>query len=388
MFKINQMILVALMSLTISACTYIDDYVFGKDNTPAPNPLPVVKHKKNVHIDWSTNIGSFKKNTATPDLAPGFDSRNIYVAAPNGKITALNKKTGQVLWQSETHLSLLAGPVVAGEQLIVSGDDSAIYILDRNNGKVLQRVSVTNDVFAKPFVHAGKIYAKTITGVVYCIDLKTGHKDWKYEHTSTEIILKASSSPVFYQNSILVGFSDGSIVGLEPLKGHPIFQQHVSYARGVSEVERLNDVDTNPLIDQDRLYIASYQGEVGAYSIPQSEFIWKRQASTFHDLVFVDSTLVLVSSSDSVWAYHKTNGQVLWTQKALKARGLTAPAIWRGQIWVGDRLGTLHGISPSSGQFIGQLQMPGSIVSSPVIDGDVCYVLTTNGQIHRLSLRK
>lgn len=387
MYKFKQIFLLVLLGLQLSACNYIDDYAFGKDNTPTPNPLPVVKHKQRVNIDWSINIGSFKKYTASPDLAPAIYQRYVYVAAPNGKITALNKKTGQVIWQFETHLSLLAGPVISDNKLIVTGDDSALYILDRNNGKVLQRISVSNDILAKPFVYAGKIYVKTITGVVYCIDLKTGHKDWKYEHSTTEIILKASSSPVYYQNSILVGFSDGSIVGLEPLKGHPVFQQHISYARGVSEVERLNDVDTNPLIDQDHLYIASYQGEVGAYSIPQSEFLWKRKASTYHDLAFIGSTLVLVSSSDSIWAYQKSDGQVLWTQKGLNARGLTAPVIWHGQIWVGDRLGTLHGISPSSGQFIGQLQLPGSIVSSPLIDGDVCYVLTTNGQIHRLSLR-
>lgn len=74
--------------------------------------------------------------------------------------------------------------------------------------------------------------------------------------------------------------------------------------------------------------------------------------------------------------------------KGLKARGLTAPMIWKNHIIVGDKLGVLHAISLKTGEFIGQLTMPGSIISAPVVEGDACWVLTTNGQLHRLSMRK
>ncbi len=386
MHKLNQYLLLITLGAGLSACSYIDDYAFGKDNTPKPSPLSPMKQRKVVHLDFSKPIGSFKKNTATPDLQPSIHGQTLYVATPNGKVAALNKKTGEFIWQADIHQSLLAGPVVAGQSIVVCGDDSAIYLLDKNNGHVLKRISVSNDVLSKPFVHHGKIYLKTITGTVYCIDLKTGHKDWKYKHGSTEIILKASSSPLYYQNMIMVGFSDGSLVGLEPLKGHPVFQQHVSYSKGVSEVERLNDVDTNPLVDNNHLYIASYQGEIGAYQLSESQFVWKRPASTYHDLAFVGDTLVMVSSQDAIWAYQKHDGQILWTQKALKARQLTAPVIWKGTIWVADRLGYLHGVSPQTGQFISRIELPGSIVSAPVVDGNYCWVMTTNGQLHRLSL--
>lgn len=387
MYKMKSF-LFAMLAVSLNACTYIDDYAFGKDNTPKPMPLPQVYQRKSIMLDWSVSLAGFKKQDFTADLTPFVSRHHVYVATPEGRVYALDKNHGQILWQKELHLTLLAGPVVSGDKILVTSDDAAIYILNRKNGDILQRVGVANDVLSKPFIHRQKAYVKTITGAVYCIDLNTGHKDWKYEHTTSEIILKASSSPVYYQNMILVGFSDGSLVGLEPTKGHPQFIQHISYARGVSEVERLTDVDTNPLIDANRLYIASYQGDIGAYSITESSFLWKKPASTYHDLSFIGDTLVMVSSKDVVWAYHKQSGQTLWTQKQLKARRLTAPVNWNQTIWVGDRLGYLHGLSPQTGQFVGQLKLPGGMSAAPVIEGKHAWVMTTNGQLHRLSLEK
>lgn len=387
MRKLN-ICLLSLLFASLVGCTYIDDYAFGKDNTPKPMPLPQVQNKKSVHIDWSVSLAGFKKQGMSADMVPFVSNDLVYVATPQGIIYALKEADGRILWQTNLHQSLLAGPVVSGDKIVVTGDDAAIYVLKRKNGALLHRIGVANDVMSKPYIHHQKIYTKTITGAVYCIDLQTGHKDWKYEHPPSEIILKASSSPIYYQHMILVGFSDGSLVGLEPEKGHPIFTQHISYAKGVSEVERLTDVDTNPLIDQDHLYIASYQGDIGAYSISESDFIWKKPASTYHDLSFVGDTLVMVSSKDVVWAYHKRTGQILWTQNQLKARRLTAPVIWNHNIWIGDALGYLHGLSPQTGQFVGQLKLPGAMVSAPVIEGNHAWVMTTNGQLHRLSLEK
>jgi len=385
MFKLSMLLLATTL---LGGCNYIDDYAFGKDNTPQPAMLGQLTSNKTVNIDYSVAIGKFKSSWSTPDLQPTISGNTVYVANSVGKIFAINKNTGTVLWQKDLRHDLIAGPVVAAKYLILSTDDSAIYLVSRADGTLLQRISVANDVLAKPLVHAGKIYLKTISGQVYCIDLKTGKKDWKYTHGAAEIILKASSSPVYYNNMILVGFSDGSLVGLDPYKGHLIFQQHISFSRGVSEVERLNDIDTKPLLDNDKLYIASYQGEIGAYQVSESQFLWKKPASTFHDLAFINDSLIMVSSNDVIWSFQKTLGQVLWKQQGLRARHLTAPLIWQGKIWVADSLGYLHGIAPQTGKFISRLKLPQGVLSTPVSDGKYCWVITTNGQLHRLSLEK
>ncbi len=386
MRKLKLYALMIGLSASLSACTIIDDYAFGKDNTPKPKALPDVANQHPVKIDWSAHIGSFKKGTATPDLQAFPEGNQIYVASPNGSIYAFKRDKAKLIWQKNLKLNLLAGPVVHEQYLVVNGDDASVYILNKTNGQLLHRVKLANDAYAKPLIVGDSIYIKTLNGTVYRIELATGKKVWRYDHGSPEIILKASSSPILYQGAIICGFSDGALVGLDVNKGHPLFQQHIAFPRGASDIERLVDVDTNPLIDGNKLYVASYQGEIGAYSLTEGSFLWHKSASSFHDLAFDGQTLVMVSSRDRIWAYDKQTGTVLWRQNGLYGRGLTAPVIWQGYIWVGDRTGIIHGISPKTGQFVSQRHLPGSMVSAMVTHGKYAYVLTTNGQLHRLSI--
>ncbi|NDH08951.1 MAG: outer membrane protein assembly factor BamB [Gammaproteobacteria bacterium] len=387
MHKLKKRALLIGLMINLSACTIIDDYMLGKDNTPKPKPLPVVNNKHDVHIDWSAQIGSFVKGTLTPDLQAFPQGKNVYVASAKGDVYAFKQDGAARLWQKNLKVNLLAGPVVQDRYVIVNGDDSSLYILDKSDGHLLQRVKLQNDAYAKPLIIGHTVFVKTINGAVYSIDLPTAKKNWRYDHGSPEIILKASSSPIYYQGAIICGFSDGALVGLDPNKGHPLFQQHIAFPRGASDIERLVDVDTNPLVDGHKLYVASYQGEIGAYSLEEGAFIWHKPASSYHDLAFDDRTLVMVSSRDKIWAYDKQNGTVLWKQNSLYARGLTAPVIWQNLIWVGDSTGVLHAINPLTGHFVSQHHFPGGIVAAMVPYGANAFIITTNGQLHRLSFK-
>lgn len=376
-----------LCALFVSGCNYIDDYTLGKDNSPAPHPLPKIIKPKDVKIDWSVSVGSFKKGMITPDLQPAYYDNILYVATTDGQISSVNPQNGKIIWQKKINTPILAGPVVSANHVMMSGDDSALYIFDRHTGEQLKRIMLSSDAIAKAYVHHDHVFIKTINGNLYSIRINDGHKEWIYERNSPEIILKASSSPVVYQNMVLAGFSDGALVGLDQKNGHVIFQQHIAFPKGASEIEGLVDIDTNPIIDGDDLYIATYQGEVGVYSIPNGQFKWHHQASTFHDLAIEKHYMIMVDSNDIVWAFDKRNGQVLWKQNGLKARGLTAPVFWHHQIWVADRFGVMHGIDPNTGEFIGQVQLPGSVIAAPVVYHQGCWITTSNGQLHRLLMR-
>lgn len=386
--KFRKIIISSIAALFIAGCGYIDDFAFGKDNSPKPSPLPSYKNKYTINIDWSQNIGGSSKGTDTADLKPYPYENIIYTASQTGNIAAINKKNGDMIWQSKLNTSLVAGPLVYQDQLIFNSGHSSILIVNRNNGKFLKKIKLSNDALAVPLLLDNSIYVKTINGFMYDINLKTGRKTWSYQHGSPEIILKASSSPVKYDNTVIAGFSDGSLVAFDKKNGHVIWQRHISFPRGASDVERLVDIDTNPLVDGGNIYIASYQGEIGSYAVENSEFVWHRKASTFHDLAYYGDILVMVDSKDIIWAFNKNTGSVLWKQPALKARKLMAPVIWNKQLLIADSSGVLNYISLQTGNFIGRLTIPGRIMSAPVVDHDTCYVLSTNGQLYHLSMRK
>lgn len=56
--------LIALLACTlIQGCTQVDDYMFGKDNTPKPKDLKPIEAKMKVTQNWSSSVGkAHKKN--------------------------------------------------------------------------------------------------------------------------------------------------------------------------------------------------------------------------------------------------------------------------------------------------------------------------------------
>ena len=373
---------------SLAACSYVDDFAFGKDNSIKPAKLPVLKHNQSLSIDWSTNTGKFKPLGAIKDLQPYVYHHRIYTASSDGKVQAVDEKSGHILWEKTLAHKLVAGPVVYHNTLAVNTENSSILLLNKENGQRVKTIALSNDALAKPLLLENHLYVKTVNGILYDINMETGRKYWRYDHGSPEIILKASSSPVNYQNMILSGFSDGELLGFDKQNGHVIWQQHIAFPSGASDVESLVDIDTNPIVDGDRIYVATYQGQVGAYAMDSANPIWQRQASTYQDLAISGQMLFMVDSKDIVWAFDKMSGTVLWKQTGLRARGVTAPVIWNHQLWVADRLGVLHGISMQTGQFIGQLNLSGSVISAPVIHDGACLVYTTNGHLHHISMRK
>lgn len=381
------MIGLMLTTLQLQGCGIVDDFVFGKDNTRHPAKLPIVAHMNNPVIDWKSAIGHFDKSSMTPDLQPMIYQDVIYAAASDGTVVALQRDTGQLLWQQKLKVKLLAGPVVDDNHVVVNTDKSSVVVLSRKSGKQQQTIALSSDSLAAPLLKQNALYIKTINGYLYKIDLANGKKIWSYQEPAPDIILKASSSPIAYHHTIIAGFSDGALLAFDADNGHVLWQRHLAFPKGASDVERLVDIDTNPVIEDSHLYLATYQGVVGSYAIDTEEMIWERSASTFHDLAMHGRYLAMVDSHDVIWLLDKATGQVIWKQSALKGRALGAPLFWNKQLWVADQAGVLHGLSLETGEFKSQFRLGTSIVSKPLVHGNFCFVLNTDGNLYRLSMR-
>jgi outer membrane protein assembly factor BamB len=376
-----------LLGVLLAGCGIVDDFVFGKDNTIKPAKLPELGNHHNIVVDWKIPVGSFPKSAITPDLQPWLDGHTVYAASSDGSLIAVEKNNGHLLWKKKLPTGLLAGPVVQQSKLLINSDKSSVYLMDANNGHRINTFKLSSDSLAKPLINQNNMYVKTINSYLYKFDLNQGKKKWTYQEGAPDIILKASSSPVAYNNLIISGFSDGALFAFDEKSGHVVWQRHLAFPKGASDVERLVDIDTNPILEGDHMYVASYQGVVGSYLIDSEETFWQREASTFHDLAIMGSYLAMVDSRDVVWLLDKSNGNVIWKQAALKGRKLKAPFFWQGQLWVADHDAVLHGLSLESGKFISQFKLGGRMISTPIVDGKFCYLLNGDGKLYRLSMR-
>ena len=354
----NKRIVIVGFCLALQACTQIDNYMLGKDNTPKPAPLSDLKPSLTLVENWSVSMGKPGKTSANLKLKPVIHDHIIYAASANGMVQAMETKTGHVLWSKQLTHNLISGPTVANGYIALGTNRSRVVLLNQRDGSELRVFKVSGDALSKPAIVGNKLIIKTIDGFLYAFDLKTGNKLWASEHGSPSLILKASSSPIIMGNLVLVGFSDG----------------------------KLDAIDADPIVRDGNVYLASYQGYVGALSIANGEFIWQKPASVYKNMALDSSTLYMTDSDDVLWALNRSNGQVKWKQLAFKARGLTDPMLLGNRLIVGDRTGYVHVLSSSSGELLSRTQSSGSIDIAPAVAGHSIYVMTANGKLSRFSV--
>ncbi len=378
---------VVLLGLIIllQACTQIDDFMLGKDNTPKPSPLNDLKSKVTLVEDWSVPMGKASKASTYLKLKPSIHGDTIYVANASGMVQAVDKSTGHLIWSKQLNHNIISGPTVGAGYIAIGTNRSNVVLLRQTDGTELRELKVSGDALSKPVIANNKVIIKTIDGYLYAFDLKTGEKLWGAEHGSPSLILKASSSPIIMDKMILVGFSDGKLDAID-MEGRIVWQRSIAYASGASDVERLVDIDADPIVRGDTVYLASYQGYVGALSLTSGQFTWRKPASVYKNMAIDSNTLYITDSDDVLWAMDRQNGQIKWKQPALKARGLTEPILLGNRLVVGDRTGYMHVLDTQNGEFISRIQLSGPVDISPAVKGNSVYVITANGKLSRFSV--
>ncbi len=386
MMTMNKKLLLLTLSVVLQACNHLDNYMLGKDNTPAPAALEPIKTKVALKEKWSVPV-SAKTTNANLKLKPAIVGNVVYTADTSGSIEAVEKASGQLLWSKKLPHSIVSGPSVAAGSIALGTDSSSVVLLKQTDGSELWTAKVSSEVLSKPVITGSKVIAKTIDGNLYALDLVTGKTLWVSEHGAPSLILKASSSPVVVGNKlVLVGYSDGKMDAVDLETGRLVWQRSIAYASGASDVERLVDIDADPIIRGNVAYLASYQGYVGALSLVDGQFLWRKPASVYKNMAIDDNTLYLTDSDDVVWAINRQNGQVNWKQVALKARGLTEPVLMGNRVVVGDKTGLLHVLAKSNGNLISRAQLGGAITTAPSISSNNIYVMTNNGKLNRFSV--
>ncbi|MGL6030044.1 MAG: outer membrane protein assembly factor BamB [Legionella sp.] len=378
--------LVVLVCALMQGCAQVDDYMFGKDNTPQPKELEQIEPKVKVTKKWTAPVGRAKKSSEYLKLKPVIRGDVLYTADKSGLVQAVNKKDGQIKWSLQLKDGIVSGPTVRDGFIAVGTNVSSLVLINQADGKELWQARVSGEILSPPAMSHQKVIAKTIDGKVYSFDAVTGKQLWSTDHGSPSLVLKASSSPIIVGDLVLIGFSDGKLDALELQTGRVVWQRSIAYGTGASDVERLVDIDADPIVKDNVAYLASYQGYIGALSLADGQFIWRKSGSVYKNMVLKSNTLYLTDSNDVVWSINSRTGQVNWKQTALKARGLTEPVLVGEDIVVGDKTGYLHFMGAQTGELLARSQLSGAVSISPNVSGRNLYVLTDNGMLNELSV--
>lgn len=393
-------LLVLVIALSLTACTALDtmkesisgisDYFSGGEDNTDPPALLTELDAAEVHIDelWDASIG-VGADEKSVKLAPVVSGSNIIVADREGVVEARDLKTGDKIWSTQTEL-FLSGGAGLGNNIVVFGSSNAqVIALNAQTGEIAWKSNVSGEVLASPVVAKNGVIIRTTDGTITALDEKTGGKLWSYEHNVPALTIRGISAPLVVNDKVIAGYDNGKLIALDLTNGKYAWETSIAIPKGRSEVERLVDLDVDPIEINDIVYIASYRGGVSAVSASDGDTMWRNDSVSSHTGLSNDFRYLYITDSHAhVWQLDQHNGAGLWQQKELHHRRLTAPAIYQNYIVVGDFEGYVHWLSSTDGRQLGRIQITDQpIENKPIVIDDIVYVYAKDGTLSALKIK-
>jgi len=371
--------------LLVSGCGYVSEYVKGDDNAAPPSPLVEFASTAKVASLWSHTAGKPDEAYLT-SLRPAVSGGKVYIAGSNGQISALDAKTGNTLWSHNAGTRLGGGPGV-GNGLVVTGTrDGEVIALKATDGKEAWRSKVTSEVLSVPSAADGVVVVRTIDGRIFGLSALDGKRLWTHDRTVPVLTLRGSSSPVLYKGLVIYGSDSGRLTALSLKEGFPLWEKSIAFPSGRSELDRIVDIDGDPLVMDDIVYVASYQGSIVAIDIKTAKAIWKRSFSSFNGMSTDSKNLYITDDQGNVWALDRNSGASIWKQDKLLNRQVSGPGVVGGHVIVGDFEGYLHWLSVDDGRFVARVKADNTGISAlPISDGRQIYSYSKGGTLTALS---
>ena len=208
--------MIVSLGVLISACG-----IFSDDEVEQPRELVDIDASVELEELWTANIGNGQGDSYL-HLGPSIDGQYIYAAANNGEVYSLNKETGDRQWQRDTD-DVISGAIGVGGGMVVYG---------------------------------------TLDAQVVALDAENGEQVWAYESSVPALSLRGSSKPIITGNTVVSGFANGMVAALDATDGFIMWEERVAVPQGRYDIERIIDIDGDPVLIGGTVYVGSFQGNL------------------------------------------------------------------------------------------------------------------------------
>lgn len=387
---LRKTLLVGLVSVALlSGCSLFN----SEEDVVTMSPLPKVENQFSPSTVWSNSvgdgIGSFYSH-----LRPAYQDGVVYAADRFGVVKAMDATNGSEKWKvnlsektgffSSNNTALLSGGVaVSGTHAYIGSEKAVVYALNTGDGTVAWQTKVAGEALSRPVISDGLVLIHTSNGMLQALNESDGAVQWTVNLDVPALSLRGESAPATAFGAAIVGGDNGRVSAVLMKEGQIIWQQRISQPSGATEIDRLNDIDTTPVIVEGIAYALGYNGNMTALDLRSGQIIWRRELGSVNDFIVDAGRIYLVDQNDRVVALSTDGGVSVWRQSDLLHRNLTAPVLFNGYLVVGDSEGYLHWINTDDGRFVAQQKVDSSgFLSAPVVADDKLVIQAKGGKVY------
>ena len=138
----------------------------------------------------------------------------IHVTSRNGRLYALDSKTGRERWVFQAAAAIDSTPSISGDFIFFGCDDGAVYAVDRMSGRMRWKAEGAGPIWTSPTIHNDFVYIGSTDGTFKAADRTTGKTRW-----SRQLEGQICSTAYAADRLVYFGSSNGRIHALEASSG-------------------------------------------------------------------------------------------------------------------------------------------------------------------------
>lgn len=299
----------------------------------------------------------------------------ILFGTAKGGLTAMELKSGRVLWTHQLRGRPQASPAWVEGKVVVGDDAGWIEAIDAQ-GKKVWEFKASNAVSSPVVVASGRVYVSSLDQNYWCLDGATGKPLWQFEsEIKREGAIWRGSSPAVADGRAFLGLTEGEVLALDALYGRTLWKVTLP------EKTAIPDITAGPVADGAVVYAGAHDGPIAALDAATGATLWKKPLQPAGSFAVGPDALYVGLHGGEFVALRKTDGEKLWSV-TLERGAATAPVLAGGRLYVGMSHGYFYELDARTGAVL-QSFAPGSGIGARAWVGEAGVAFVSNaGVLH------
>jgi outer membrane protein assembly factor BamB len=344
---------------------------------PKVGPLPAFDAKASPRLNWQVAVGGAGGVGFAPAVRPDM----VYAAGAEGTLVAVDPVTGAQRWRTSAGKPLSAG-VGADASIVVVGTAKGDVLAFDMTGKQRWETKVSSEVSGPPRPADAIVVVWSLDGRIFGLSSADGSRKWVYQRSTPPLTVRRFPGGTVNRGGLFTGTPGGKLLAIDVANGTLGWEANVTTPKGATELERLADITSLPVLDERQVCAAAYLGRVACFDVQRGTLTWSRDFGSLGGVALDNRYLYLTDDKGAVQALDKSTGASVWKQDKLGQRYPSGPVLVGDYLGVVDTEGYLHLLDRNDGSLVGRLATDGKApVSQPVAAGETAIWQSAAGNL-------
>ena len=337
---------VLLFSLSISL------FACATDTLLKPKAIKFKQKDQILYLKW------FNKNLShviQGSFLPIMDKDNtIYATDIKGNFIKLDSTDGSIIKKFSIDDDLVSGVAVSSDMLYVTTKKAKLLAISKFKNQIEWSAQLSTIAIEPPQYSQNKVIVKTNDSIVSCYDAQNGSLIWLFQRQNPILTLRTNNTMEVNTGGdvMLLGQNSGKVAIINTNNGVPLFEIPVSIPNGATDIDKISDVTSRPILIDKIMCATTYNGKLSCIDAVSGNLLWSEPFNSYTQIVSDKENLYAINDEGLIFAFDLNSGIKVWSSNEFRYRKLFFPSVVGDFLIVGDIDGNIYAINKLSGALI------------------------------------